>query len=543
MNRRTRLQAVKQEPLFLLLLALGVLFFSLNLYRLAYQSLWLDECFNVLAAKQILTFGYPLYPSGHIYFKALLCSYVFAFFAALFGDTVIVFRLVSLLLYLLLPLCVYWLAKGIFHRFVLFACGLVLYLHAWEIEFARTALYYTLLQYMVTLGVLLFMARELFGRRSRYRLQWLLTGLTHQLGMALGFCFPALLVLRPRAIRRKGLLISVAVFVPFFLFVMFQEPLIWQVGHAAPVQQADGAGGVLHFFFGSFSFAYFHMLYRSHPVAATVFAAGALLLLFGLAVRLLRRLPEPNAQLLGLAFISLLLVFILLGLGFIKTHEKPRYLFAFHPIFILAVVGLLWQGLSWAAARLTRKFQPLLLALICLLALLTVDQTGPGQLWRIMHRDYDEPVQTDVITTSDRPYPIDHQRLGEYVHAQREPGDVIIAVHMLFQHHYAGRVDYWLWTGGPGTWDAWEEKDGRLRDTYLGVPMLHDVSALKAAINRHLKQGDRVWLITSPSEYNREHINWPGHDRPIDMLAVILRRRCDQPYTVALLEVTVNGGF
>ena len=44
----------------------------------AYLSFWMDEGFHYLAAEGILKHGYPLYPSGHIYWKAILYAYVLA---------------------------------------------------------------------------------------------------------------------------------------------------------------------------------------------------------------------------------------------------------------------------------------------------------------------------------------------------------------------------------------------------------------------------------------------------------------------------------
>ena len=44
----------------------------LMLKNLGYLSLWMDEGFHYLAAQGITQHGYPLYPSGHIYYKVAL---------------------------------------------------------------------------------------------------------------------------------------------------------------------------------------------------------------------------------------------------------------------------------------------------------------------------------------------------------------------------------------------------------------------------------------------------------------------------------------
>ncbi|HQJ43460.1 MAG TPA: hypothetical protein PLL82_09340, partial [Candidatus Aminicenantes bacterium] len=62
-------------------LILGVLlaaWVAVMLRNLGILSLWMDEGFHYLAARGILDHGYPLFPSGHIYWKAILYAYVLA---------------------------------------------------------------------------------------------------------------------------------------------------------------------------------------------------------------------------------------------------------------------------------------------------------------------------------------------------------------------------------------------------------------------------------------------------------------------------------
>jgi hypothetical protein len=91
--------------------------------------------------------------------------------------------------------------------------------------------------------------------------------------------------------------------------------------------------------------------------------------------------------------------------------------------------------------------------------------------------------------------------LKEYV----KEDDVVIAIHMVFQYIYAGRVDYWLWSGGPGTWDGWEETEDGFRDVYTGAKWINNLADLKGVIDQNKDR--RVWLITSPSLGRRDHIN------------------------------------
>jgi hypothetical protein len=77
-------------------------------------------------------------------------------------------------------------------------------------------------------------------------------------------------------------------------------------------------------------------------------------------------------------------------------------------------------------------------------------------------------------------------------------------MHMVFQQLYAGGVDDWLWSGGPGTWDAWEMTKDGWRDVYVGARWLNDLDALRRTVEGRT---GRLWLITSPSIERRDHIS------------------------------------
>jgi len=76
---------------------------------------------------------------------------------------------------------------------------------------------------------------------------------------------------------------------------------------------------------------------------------------------------------------------------------------------------------------------------------------------------------------------------------------------VVFQYIYAGKVDYWLWTGGPGTWDAWEKTPEGWKDVYIGARWINNLKDLKRVIKENPDK--RIWIITSPSILRRDHIN------------------------------------
>lgn len=82
--------------------------------------------------------------------------------------------------------------------------------------------------------------------------------------------------------------------------------------------------------------------------------------------------------------------------------------------------------------------------------------------------------------------------------------DIVIAIHVVFQKIYAGRVGYWLWSGGPGTWDAWEKTPDGWKDFYVGARWINNLADLQKVIEEN--PGRRVWLIANPSLLRRDHI-------------------------------------
>jgi hypothetical protein len=326
--------------------------------------------------------------------------------------------------------------------------------------------------------------------------------------MGLAFSFPAFLIQYPRRFFRKKNLLSLVFWLPFFLFLMLQEVLLWDVGQVYSNQEVTGTGSIMQYFFKSFRGVYIRLMGRSHPNTFFIFLIGMVLLGGFLIWKRLFRKEETPAFANFLMFISLTFFFILLGLGLMRTHPMPRYLFPYHHIYLIAVVSFLFLPLKY----LWRRIGPHRLQWVSVLVLFAVSYgllipVGFLKVKDIVFRDYDEPVNTDTVYTSGRPFPVDHESLGYYVRSRLEPGDVVIAIHMIFQYIRAGRVDYWMFTGGVGTWDAWEKVDGRWQDVYLGVPWINSLEKLRGVIGETVSAGKRVWVITSNSEIKRDHLS------------------------------------
>ncbi len=251
---------------------------------------------------------------------------------------------------------------------------------------------------------------------------------------------------------------------------MLQEVLFWKVGQVYANQDTGTAGGLLHYFFKSFKTVYLELFHRSHPYSFKIFMVGFFILLGLFVFRKYIYKKETDKTTSILTFLSLWLTITLLGLGLMRTHPMPRYLFPFHFIFIIIVVGFIYlilQKISRQQHLKILKRRWALPSLLLLFSYLIILPVSIPKTLSIISRDYTDPVSTDILYTSCRPYPVDHQSLGQYVSRNIRDTDVVVAIHMIFQYLEIGRVNYWLFTGGPGTWDAWEKVNGRWRDFYL----------------------------------------------------------------------------
>lgn len=501
--------------IIILLIMSGVgYYFSRNLDSL---SLWMDEGFHTIAAQEILSHGYPLFPSGHVYYKAILYTYLLALFSFLFGLNPTTLRLVSVLATIAAIPFLFVFSRKLFNKFIALGTVVLFVLSLWVVENSRLALYFSPLLLVCLMGYYFFYL-GFFENRSKFKVIataiFILAPLVHQLGMSLWFSFVAFFLLRGtrRFFRRDVLMSWVSVSI-FYVLVQLHEFFFWKVGYVYEKTELS-LRGMLNYFFTSFSLGYFKELFRSFPTMSLFVFGGALLALVGLVIY---REYQKDSRRVGFyenwVFINLCLFFPLLFLGFFRTHVQPRYLYQLFPLYLLLFVVSLYvfsQALVYFMASALHLKRPFIvgtsqLLLFLLFLGLFSENVGLSQVKNVVNRYYKDPIATDIITRSGRFEHYDHRSVGEFVRHFRQPEDIVVAIHVVFQYIYAGQVDYWLWSGGPGTWDAWEKTPEGWKDFYVGARWINNLRDLQTLIASHPRQ--RIWLITSPSLYRRDHIS------------------------------------
>ncbi len=509
----------RRDQLLRILLAVLLLgWVALQLRNLGALSLWMDEGFHYLAAQGILEHGYPLYPSGHIYWKAILYAYFLAGGAFVFGLKAVTLRVFSVLCVAGMIALAYHFGRRYFSRTVGFLAAVILALSAWELEYARLALYFAPLQLFYLLS-LYFFFRGYIREESRFKawavVFFLLTPLIHQLGMGIIFAYPALFLMRgARRFFRKDVLTGLALTVLFYLGIQLMEYYVWQVGYV--YEKTDmSLKGMIGYFFGSFNFDYFKQFFRSFPWMSLAVLAGIFLCL-GAVVRKKEAGGNPGeseASQSPWLYLNLCFILPLFFFAVFRTHVSPRYVTQLFPVFVLLFLVALRSlsreligGLAAPAFGIEKEKTRAVFSAIVFLGLVFALTEGarPEQVLSVSARRYGDPITVDTITSSGRFEHYDHESVGHYVAARLKPSDIVIANHVVFQKIYVGRVDYWLWSGGPGTWDAWEKTTDGWKDFYVGARWVNNLEDLRKVIEG--QEGGRVWLATSPSLLRTDHI-------------------------------------
>jgi 4-amino-4-deoxy-L-arabinose transferase-like glycosyltransferase len=382
--------------------ALGV-FLLRNLGTL---SLWMDEGFHYLSVQSILERGVPIFPSGHAYFKAILYCYALAGLAAVGGLNAFTLRLGSGLCYAALIPVVYLVVKRYATRTAALVTAAALAFSVWGVEYARAALYFAPLQLVMVLAFYAFY-RGYFEDRPRAKVwAWILFLIVphiHQLGEAAAFAFVALLLLKglKRFLRRDSLLFAAVIFV-YFAAIQLWEFFGWQVGYV--YERTDtSVGGLIKYFFSSFSMAYFREFARAFPVMSLLVLGGAFFLLSTMIWNRSRASESSSSPAasndpdMPWAYFYLCLLFPLLFLGFFRTHVQPRYLTPLYPLFVILFVDACRRLAPGAVRLLIEPFVRLRAektrrivsgAAFLALAFVAVEGVGPRRVANIVNRRY-----------------------------------------------------------------------------------------------------------------------------------------------------------
>lgn len=504
---------------FLLLLTLAA--FWLRLINLGKLSFWSDDAFTYSAVEGILKHGWPVLPSGLVYFKQLLYSYLAAFFALILGLNEFGLRFPSALAGTLVIPLTYLLARDTFKsRLVGLLAAIFMAFNYWSFEFSREARYYTTFQFFYLLSLILFY-RGFIKEEKKYQ-KWAVVSFAasvfvFRLALLLILNFFILVFIKgfKKVFTKKTLAAFLLIAVLFGGNLVF-EVFFWKVGRH--IKHAAGLSAIAKDIFAANAsfFRQFQWLFkRTYFLAILGFIAYAI----QLGINAFKNARGKDFWLktipAGWSFVLLNFALPLFLMGFGKAHYQPRYVFYLLPLFaILYGWAAFWFGGFLAKIILApfktikndQKIFPVLQILFFAgLVLIFTKNVNLRHLLTITRRLEGDPVDARFTPSTAAVFHNDHKTTGQFVRKHLKNNDLVIAIYAIYQHIYTGRVDYWLWTMSEEGWPAFYEKEGRLVDTYSGAEMIRDLKKLKKVIRENKNR--RIWLISTPSLENAGHIS------------------------------------
>lgn len=441
-------------------------------------SLYVDEFTTLWAARRVQALGVPWMPSGVLYTRGLLATYIEAAFLALFGFSYFIGRLPSLL-FGLATISALWVAgRRIWREEVGLLAALGLALLPEAVLWSGRARFYAQLQFFTLLVVWAAFAtaahepdepHQLRRRHWLFALFFILALFSHEEMVLL---YPSLLLgiyfwrgwrffLRP-AVLRSHVVCVVA------LALRYLIEKIGQPGYFETIQTERPYVGMIFDLQGAWHtysplfIAPDHLLWT----LGALLALGVALFLLGRQQGQITRLPHEHQAIL---FFSLQLLFVLVVVFTLvgTSWREGRYLFFIQPLWLL--VGADGIGLLVERLRPYRWLQTGVLALI--IGIISLTQ------W---------PAAQAVLQQQVEGYDLALAWLAE----TRQSGDVVLSPQPPACALVLGPCDYYAVQRGYEEFVI--QRDGVLVDRWSGAQLLSTTTALTNV----LQTAPRAWFVT-----------------------------------------------
>lgn len=475
-------------------------------YNLGYEPYWQDELTSYFAAKGVLAHGFPVLPSGFLYPKGELYSYLLALSMLIFGDHGGGPRVLSVLEYLVTLPLFYAIACYFFEKRIALLATAMLAFSPIALLWGRQVRMYEQAQLCTLLTAYLFYRaldageRVSPARRRRYiygaMLGVIVTYLSHEETFII---FPALVFygLGTWYIRRGqrkvvngalkdgaqkhwlvATLIMVSVIGAQLLVVHFSHPPVLGSDQSQRPLISLTSGNIpyyidLMFFPGALGRSTFPLI-----------TLNSVLVVMGCiwGIRSGNTRAAYCGWFLCLSFVTLTLTF---------TLTSDRYIYPILPIYYLVGAYALFKLLHglWRFAHVPlRPMVTLIMLLVCATTLILPVLPVSG---------YNLFISRAVGLSYHRHY-ADYDAVGAYMQQHWQKGDIVISVSPAVSIlYYVGHVDYFF------SLDRalyLFEVDGHIIDTPTGSVALLDQQDFLAVIAAHT----RVWIISDNGTYQSE---------------------------------------
>jgi 4-amino-4-deoxy-L-arabinose transferase-like glycosyltransferase len=456
---------------------------------LAGRSISTDPAISVLAAQSILEHGYPLLPSGFIYDRAYVATYLLALSIRLFGLNDFSVSLPSLPLALGSLYLTYLIAQDVLGRPRIGVLAMAV-LIALEVnsQYAASPRMYMSLQFFTTLAVYAGWKGYFKGIRV-YRaitmLAILAAGLTHQQGgmlaLAIPFAFVVIRWLERRELPTRGEWLQLAwlLLIGAFIAATIWVPLSQAMHPIAMIVYPGGLSGLnlrprrwLA-----------HANWLEHTVPLGIFLGLAVL---ALTVREIRSVRLGGSGGGAVYLVSVMATWVAGVLGYIRV-EGSRFWMGIVPVYVLVLLlsaSLLLRGPFGAPSRHRLLAWRALNVAWALIALVGYSlYYGPAGYPNTVRDGYGLPCRGEQ-TNCNAELGDAYRALGQQI----APEDVVISTNPFVANYYLGRVDGWLvQQRAPDGLAPLEAST----DEYFGIPIIDRESEILELV----ADPRRVWVL------------------------------------------------
>lgn len=488
---KTFLPHLKNKTSIALLLFLIFCGFILRFYHLGAQSFWTDEAISANAAIAMLKQGTPTFPSGVIYMRAILNTFLISLSFIIFGVSEFSARFPSVIFGTLTIPLVYLLGTRLENRKIGLIAALFVTFSVMEIAWSRQARMYQQLQFFYLASLYFFYEFNFNDNKSKRNLNLALTTifficavLTHVFGYVLILVFVLyFLIVHFKEIKFKwkesvdinikhiaGLFISI-------LLIFLVLKLIWPDLLDTISYPLMGIGRVEYFE------VYFYVL-------RTELSVFFYLAIFGAVLSFKIKKNWKSGLLLIMSFV--------IPFYFLSCHvlmPATRYLYFIFPLLLIfsayffAFLIELAQRYSEYVNKSAKIGSILIVLVIC--SMLMTMAFSPG--FTIVPRE-----EFDLGINAPQP---DFKKAYCYVKENMQSNDVIIDSWPAVALFYMGKSDYWLAfeVGGIGLGiDRYLVNNGS-NEMYANAVVIKNVDMLKEVVGNH----DRGWVVLDNTAWIR----------------------------------------
>jgi hypothetical protein len=498
------------------------------LYNPAYEPYWQDELSSYYAARSIMAYGIPAFPSGIIYPKGELFSYLLALVMTIFGtNSPVVTRSISMVLFLASLPIFYIVGSKLFNRRVAWLATTMLALSPYATVWSRQTRMYELAQFMVIIIVGVFYWAIQNRHKTRpIRIAVLCIVIAYFSHEEVFITFPALIICAliasregpysfPSILKKKhwwiSALIALAIISAHLSLVTLSQPPSLGTDQSRRPQIQITTDNVPYYF----DLLFQPQTLKDGPTAWTptqpLLTIDSLLAILGCIIALRRKNRRAS-------YCALLLIISTATLIFLFTMQADRYYYPLLPLYYWMAAYGTWTILHtlWIIARphlesvgtghspvranptatvfagydrLLNALSPLLLkgTVALLLTSTLIVPMLPLSNFNLF--------VSHTLGLQYRRHFADYDNVAQYMHAHMRPGDTVISVApAVIILHEVGKVDHFF------SIDRslfLFEQNGHLAETTSGSHPLLNEAEFRTVLAEH----SRIWLITDNGGY------------------------------------------